>query len=298
MCTVTFWPHPRGYRLAMNRDEQRSRPAGLPPRLHPTRTGTAVHPSEPGGGTWISLNDHGVTFALLNGYSPSTPRVAATRPRVSRGEVVRQLRHVIDSSELPEILARLPLSQMPSFRLIAVLSAERRLIEWAWDGRDFQPRLHAWRPGQWISSGFDEPRARQARSQVFQQRSRDPFAGSLDWLRALHRSHEPAPGPFSTCMHRPDAITVSYTEIEVDPEVVRLAHLPHAPCQSAPPGAGASVPWIGDAAGEALERTPVLLEMDKGGARSTRSCGWTESPAPGGPDRSGLNLAEHVLDRL
>ena len=37
---------------------------------------------------------------------------------------------------------------------------------------------------------------------------------SLAWMRRLHRSHVPAPGPFSICVHREDARTVSYTEIE------------------------------------------------------------------------------------
>ena len=39
--------------------------------------------------------------------------------------------------------------------------------------------------------------------------------GRLDWLRRLHRSHSPQRGPFSICMHRRDAATVSYTEVAV-----------------------------------------------------------------------------------
>jgi hypothetical protein len=38
---------------------------------------------------------------------------------------------------------------------------------------------------------------------------------SLNWLRQLHRSHSPKRGPFSICMHRRDASTVSYTEVAV-----------------------------------------------------------------------------------
>ena len=37
------------------------------------------------------------------------------------------------------------------------------------------------------------------------------FEGRLNWLRRLHRSHLPERGPFSICMHRSDAATVSYT---------------------------------------------------------------------------------------
>jgi len=41
------------------------------------------------------------------------------------------------------------------------------------------------------------------------------FGGRLNWLRRLHRSHLPERGPFSICMHRSDAATVSYTEVAV-----------------------------------------------------------------------------------
>jgi hypothetical protein len=35
-----------------------------------------------------------------------------------------------------------------------------------------------------------------------------------EWLRSAHRSHVPAPGPFSVCVHRPDTATVSCTEVK------------------------------------------------------------------------------------
>src|SRR5271165_6617690 len=85
MCTVTFSPRRRGYALAMNRDEQLTRVAGLPPREKTISGHKILSPSEPSGGTWISLNDLGVTFALINWYS-ITARVKTGA--VSRGRVV------------------------------------------------------------------------------------------------------------------------------------------------------------------------------------------------------------------
>ena len=46
--------------------------------------------------------------------------------------------------------------------------------------------------------------------QNFQRALRQYSVGRLDWLRRLHRSHAPQAGPFSACMHRTDAATVSY----------------------------------------------------------------------------------------
>ena len=69
MCTVTFMPRRTGYCLAMNRDEKRTRPEGcLQPREILVAIGV-IYPSEPGGGTWIALNDSGVSLALINWYS-------------------------------------------------------------------------------------------------------------------------------------------------------------------------------------------------------------------------------------
>ena len=86
MCTVTFSPRRRGYALAMNRDEKLTRVAGLPPAEKIIQGRAVLAPSEPGGGTWLALNDSGVTFALINWYA-ITARVRARS--ASRGQVVR-----------------------------------------------------------------------------------------------------------------------------------------------------------------------------------------------------------------
>jgi len=57
MCTVSFLPKPRGFYLAMNRDEKRERFAALAPAIVDLEGQRAVFPTEPNGGTWISAND-------------------------------------------------------------------------------------------------------------------------------------------------------------------------------------------------------------------------------------------------
>ena len=58
--------------------------------------------------------------------------------------------------------------------------------------------------------------------------------GTIGWLRRLHRSHSPQTGPFSTCMYRTEAATVSYTEIDVFRQRARLRHVCGPACSGSP----------------------------------------------------------------
>jgi hypothetical protein len=229
MCTVTLIARARGYRLGMNRDEQLTRATALPPKRRKIDGRIVVCPSEPGGGAWIAVNDHGATHALINWYS-----ISARVPRDvrSRGGVVNAVSAGASPESADAAFARLPLKQINPFRLIGVYPADRRVVEWRWDLRKLARVSHPWETQQWISSGFDEPAAQQTRSQTFRHSSRQKSAGAPGWLRRLHRSHSPATGPFSTCMHRTDAATVSYTEVVVFAGHGEIHYHAGAPCQS------------------------------------------------------------------
>ena len=227
MCTVSFIARQRGYLLAMNRDEQLARAKGLPPEIISRAGRRIVRPSEPGGGTWIALNDAGVTFALINWYAVAA-RVKASP--VSRGEVVNSVSAEFLAASASEILSQLPLQRMNPFRLIGFFPATQKVFEWRWDLKRFICQPHPWRTQQFISSGFDELAAQRIRSETFRQARRQTSAGSLDWLRRLHRSHAPEPGPGATCMHRADAATVSCTTVQVSRGATVMWHQLGRPC--------------------------------------------------------------------
>lgn len=235
MCTMTFWPQPDGYRIGMNRDEQRSRILAAPPSRHPNPTGWHLHPAEPAGGTWISVNDFGVSFGLINWYS--LPH-SSTGPRQSRGRIVASLA----ASRIPEDVEAFvrpdALFSTPPFRLVGWFPNSRRILEWRWNGGAIESVNHDWKPGQWISSGRDEPGAQRIRSSVFQAHQNLVNAGSASWMRRLHASHEPEEGAHSICMHRTDAVTVSYTEIVVTSSRCHMRYHPGSPCAPAPATAG------------------------------------------------------------
>ncbi len=227
MCTVSLIARKHGYALAMNRDEKLSRATGLPPKLRVVAGRKILCPSEPGGGTWIALNDTGITFALINWYV-ITARVKANP--VSRGEVVNAVSAAISPLATSVVLGKLPLRRMNAFRLIGVFPATHEVFQWQWDLKELIRKKHPWAAQQWISSGFDEPTAQRIRSETFRRALRQKSAGSLDWLRRLHRSHAPQAGPFATCMHRPDAATVSYTEVTAASGAGLMRHINTAPC--------------------------------------------------------------------
>lgn len=228
MCTVTFIPTTSGYALAMNRDEQRSRPIGLPVRKYEADSRHALGPSEPSGGTWINLNDQGITLALINWYSVKT---ALGDGAASRGNIIQFMRWLNRPEEIQAGLQQQPLKNTKAFRLIGVFTLERKIYEWQWNTRALVRVEHSWRPAIWISSGYDEPGAELRRRATFEHASKQAGAGAVEWLRKLHSSHRPGCGPYSICMHRRDAVTVSYTEIEMDNARATMRYLAESPCK-------------------------------------------------------------------
>src|SRR6266496_909427 len=228
MCTISFVPKLRGFYLAMNRDEKFTRSTALPPAIVDLADRRAIFPREPAGGTWIAVNNDGVCLALVNWHRIERQPV---RSIASRGQVVKALATKSSAEEIAAGLAALPLRRLRPFRLITIIPSEQRVTEWRWDGDRLFARKHAWERRHWFSSGLDEPKAELERGRVCESAQRQRSIGSLSWLRRLHRSHSPERGPFSICMHRPDAATVSYTEVAVSERLATMRYK-SGPCCS------------------------------------------------------------------
>lgn len=231
MCTVTLIARRHGYALGMNRDEQLTRPVACPPSQHQCGSRTAILPSEPGGGTWIGVNDAGVTFALINWYSV-TRRVAGKA--LSRGEIPLAVLATDSPTQADAVLESLTLGRVNPFRLVGVFPTQRAVVEWRWNLHELTQHEHPWRSATWISSGHDEAGAQVTRAKVFRTALRQRRVGTADWLQRLHRSHRPEIGPYCHCMHRADAATVSYTEVRVGRADLALCYTPGAPCSHSP----------------------------------------------------------------
>lgn len=231
MCTVTFIARRHGYALGMNRDEKLVRVAALPPSQHRLGNREALFPSEPNGGAWIGVNDAGATIALINWYSVCA---SVAGKAVSRGQIVKTALACDSPALVDASLVESPLARVNPFRLIGVFPKSAAVVEWFWNLNQLERRDHPWQTNTWISSGFDESGAQETRGKTFANALRTKSAGRADWLHRLHRSHTPERGPYSHCMHREDAATVSYTNVTVSGQIAMMRYAPGAPCCTAP----------------------------------------------------------------
>jgi len=229
MCTVSFVPNSRGFYLAMNRDEKKSRATALRPAMVDLAGRRVILPRERDGGTWIAANDSGVCLALINWHRVRREPLSLV---ITRGMVVEALAGKSSSGEIARGIQTLPLRKLRPFRLIAIVPAENRIMEWRWNLNRLSTRKHPWKLRHWFSSGLDEARAEAERMRVCVAMRNHSANKDLKWLRHLHRLHAPKRGPFSICMHRPDAATVSYTEIRATDKAVVMRYADGPPCLS------------------------------------------------------------------
>jgi hypothetical protein len=231
MCTLSFIPRLNGYAVGMNRDELRSRPRALAPRYFERNGVTAVYPSETSGGSWIAVNAYGELFALLNWCSADAR--AVTEKQRSRGEIIPQMIFESDLRVAATILASPKLVGTLPFRLIGIDPKQRAISEWRWDGRRICRSALPWARRHWFSSSLSDVQAEANRSATCTLAAcvRDPEGP--DWLANLHRSHRPFSGPYSICVHRPDAVTDSYTEVLVNSRLISMRYVTGSPCESA-----------------------------------------------------------------
>ncbi len=252
MCTLTWTRHGGreadavtrgeaggGYRLWFNRDEMRSRGPEVPPRLEQTPGGLRyIAPADSdAGGTWLAVNEFGITVCLLNGYR--TPRAPDRDEWTSRGHLVRELAAARSQAE---VWRRMAPGRLGSFRplVLAAIAPNRPALIVRWDGMDavFDPSGERQLPI--ISSSYEQSEVDRSRRERFREMVRtDPRSGEPVDPAELeaYQSWTPEGGPdaFSPSMSRPDAGTRSQCMVVVTPGEVRLRYTAGPP-DSTPPG--------------------------------------------------------------
>ncbi|MFN0008047.1 MAG: NRDE family protein [Planctomycetota bacterium] len=233
MCTATWIRTNEGYELFFNRDELRTRAPAWPPSVRDNAGVRFIAPTDgDAGGTWLGVNERGLTIGLANGpvgESDGTPRTFR-----SRGLLVLDL---LSSTSVGEVGALLgPSGGLPyrPFELFAIGARGEGHI-WSWDGREIRRREADAQGVLLISSSRDPQRARAERTALLERYRRE--LGSLDGklLADFHASHEPERGAWSPCMHREDASTVSESRIRVTRDEVTFTYLPGPPCERPSP---------------------------------------------------------------
>lgn len=201
----------------------------------------AIYPFEESGGTWIGCNQHGVTLSLLNWNVTASNTLTKQR---SRGTLIPQLIGKSTPDEVAKELGRLSLDGLLPFRLVGIFHGDQRISEWRWDSASLEASSFPWQPHHWFSSGASDEMAERIRGEACRVAWLEQDAGSLPWLRALHSSHGVSRGPFSVCAHRPDAGTVSYSEIVLAANVVSFRYVDSAPCRNSAKDIALTIPRV------------------------------------------------------
>jgi len=227
MCTVSWTHQPGGYQLLCNRDEKRTRLPALGPDIRNFEGVSFLSPLDANhGGTWIAVNEFGLTVCLLNdrGVIPMRSK--------SRGLIVMDLIHAGCSAETTERLTQLDLNQYSPFKIVALETNAPPLLH-HWNGTDISTTTHHGDP-LLCSSSYDSDGVRAHRHQQFSRMTAMHGGVDADVLFAFHAMHGPRPDAYSPCMHRADAETVSFSWIHVQPNSVEFFYAPGPPCQMLP----------------------------------------------------------------
>jgi len=247
MCTLTWCATPTGYEVVFNRDERRTRPQAEPPVRTEVEGVAYLAPTDrEAGGTWLTVNEHGVVHALLNAYGLGRGWESPAAGRRSRGQLVRDLAMSSGVVETLEHLERADLSVYPPFTIAAfdgVARPEGRSpAVWSWDGRDLLTVPTGDLPILSSSAFETEPvieARRRALAEVLAKTDdrstqpttdgalQDPASRRLDF----HRSHLEQGREWSPCMHREISVTVSLSWIRVSGRGATFHYAEGSPCE-------------------------------------------------------------------
>ena len=230
MCTASWIYSPDSYSLLFNRDEKRARKSGAGPQLVVEGGARYLAPSDgEAGGTWIATNEFGVTVCLLNGANLSDAIVACTTGERSRGLLVRELAPLSSIHYIRDFIGQCELAIYMPFTIAAFEPGKPAvLVEWNGSTAVWQTRaeLHS----MVTSSSFDTTNVRRGREVEYRRRFGAGQECDTSRLLDFHRDHFAGSSPYSACMHRPDACTVSFCQIDVGKRETELLYHPGAPC--------------------------------------------------------------------
>jgi Transport and Golgi organisation 2 len=226
VCTVSWIHQAGGYHLLCNRDEKRSRGTALPPRVAELDGVRYIAPTDAdGGGFWIAVNEFGLSLCLLNGHPSPAQR--------SRGLVIRDM---VSARSVAECLLRVKQLDVHAYAGFTLVALEPRrpaaLVQWNGGELTIDPAGDSHMP--LTSSAYDPAGVRRSRLNDFARLGRSATSIDPALLHKFHVSHGSEPNAYSTCMHRPDAATVSFSWVAVTNSQVRFVYLPGAPCQCLP----------------------------------------------------------------
>ena len=234
MCTLSWLPRADGHTFWHGRDERTTRLPGEPPNIVRRGGRRALAPRDgDAGGTWVGVNDAGLTLGLANLYPPEGVGEGMAPPPpglVTRGRIIDDLLPAATAAEARELLEAMDVRMFAPFTL-AVLEPRRPAELHRWDGSRLETRTTA-APGLLLTSSGAGRRIEEIRVREYARLAPGSPPRAED-IEALHRSHLESLGADSFCMHREEAETASLTRVEVGAGGIRMTYTPGPPCRTA-----------------------------------------------------------------
>ncbi len=229
MCTVSWFTTPSGYELFFNRDESRQRVEALPPEVFTDKSCEFLSPTDAqGGGSWIAVNQFGITACLLNLYTEAD--LVESDHFVSRGKVIRDIADVESLAEVRERVSSFDLTQFRTFRVFAIDTAGKNILL-IWNGMELLIEYDTRSPKS--SSSVDTEAVRDGRKAMFHEAGLETSTDREAFF-AFQRGHEPNTN-YSVCVHRENTKTVSMSHIVVDHGHAVFDYFADSPCQCTVP---------------------------------------------------------------
>lgn len=220
MCTVSWWRNGDDYGVLFNRDESRRRLEAEPPATRHLGPCAYISPIDrDAGGTWIWVNQHGVTSCILNNY----PRLESSVSNpVSRGLLLKSLAD-LDSAE--KIRRELAAAELPLYRAFFILAFDKHSLEQiSWDGEMLLNLRNDEVSCPLTTSGFRPEEVISYRRELFGRRfGRSPNPCHKD-LAAYQSEYDPRMPAHSVLMARDDARTVSQSHVHVTGNSVMFSY--------------------------------------------------------------------------
>lgn len=210
--------------MLFNRDERHSRGAESPPTVRTGASGTRYAAPSDGDrlGTWLMVNEHGVTVAVLNWY----PRMIVETGRTTRGRLPLACVACSTSADavdvIEELLQDTPSGAFAPFVFVAV-DREGDSRTFRWDGIAGTVEST---PAFLTSSSFRPAQIEIARLDAYERWMCSPAARmDRDARETFHWTHAPSDGAVSVLMRRADAATRSVCAVSVG-STSRLTYTP------------------------------------------------------------------------
>ena len=182
------------------------------------------------GGTWIGVNELGLTFGLANLYPPEGVTEAPLVPGlVTRGRIIDDLLGAATAAEARELLGAMDPRIFAPFTL-AVLEPGHPPELHRWDGSRLEERIVT-SPGLLLTSSGAGRTVEALRREEYARLApgSPPLAEDIE---AIHRSHLESLGADSFCMHREEAETASLTRVDVENRRITMTYTPGPPCRT------------------------------------------------------------------